>query len=155
MGSKEAIIGGVLGLAAVGTAGYFIYKAVATKAPNTVLVARVLLGYKDHTPQLGIVETTNCGYGGRTEIWCWLSSSDGMPLPGFDVILVDADTGEEVWSDKTNVDGKVIAIIWVPEEEMPDSKVTVRLKARFKGLGLFDPCESNEVTINFVKPCKG
>ena len=153
MRSKEAIIGGVLGLAAVGGIGYLLYKTVAAKPPNTVLVARLLLGYKDGVPQLGIVETTNCGYGGRTEVWCWLSSSDGMPLPGFDVVLVDANTGEEVWSDKTNVDGKVIAIVWVPEEAMPDSKVTVKLKARFKGLGIFDPCESNEVTINFVRPC--
>jgi len=149
----KTIIGAALGLAAVGGIGYMIYKAVTTKAPNTVLVARLLLGYENGVPQLGIVETTNCGYGGRTEVWCWLSSSDGMPLPGFDVVLVDANTGEEVWSGKTNVDGKVIAIVWVPEENMPDSKVTVKLKARFKGLGLFDPCESNEVTINFVRPC--
>ena len=154
MGSKEAIIGGVLGLAAVGTAGYFIYKAITTKAPNTVLSTRVLLGYENDVPQLGIVETTNCGYGGRTEVWSWLSSSDGTPLPGFDVVLVDADTGEEAWSGKTNADGKVIAIVWVPEENMPDSKATVRLKTIFKGLGVFDPCESNEVTINFVRPCK-
>jgi len=149
----KTIIGAALGLAAVGGIGYMIYKAVTTKAPNTVLVARLLLGYENGVPQLGIVETTNCGYGGRTEVWCWLSSSDGMPLPGFDVVLVDANTDEELWSGKTNVDGKVIAIVWVPEENMPDSKVTVKLKARFKGLGLFDPCESNEVTINFVRPC--
>jgi len=151
MGNNKETLGVVLGLAAAGAGGYFLYKKFVASVGNTVLVTKLLIGYSDGNPVYKTVATTNCGYGGRITVDSWLSTIKGEPLQGFEVTLINADTGEEVWSDVTDKYGKVSYDVWA--EKMPDSKRTVKLQSVFKGSYSYDPCKSNEVTVNFVKPC--
>ena len=153
MGNGKEALGVTLGLAAAGVGGYFLYKKFVSGVGNTVLVTKLLMGYSDGNPVYKTVATTNCGYGGRITVDSWLSTIKGEPLEGFEVTLIDAGTGEEVWSGVTDENGRFSCDVWVEEENMPDSKLTVKLKSVFKGSYSYDPCASNEVTVHYVKPC--
>jgi len=151
MGNNKETLGTVLGLAAAGAGGYFLYKKFVAGVGNTVLVTKLLMGYSDGNPVYKTVATTNCGYGGRITVDSWLSTIKGEPLEGFEVTLIDAGTGAEVWSGVTDKYGRFSCDVWA--ERMPDSKLTVKLQSVFEGSYSYDPCKSNEVTVHFVKPC--
>ena len=145
---KETLM--ALGVGAgVAVSGFLIGKGLVEKAVGgkmkTTLSARILAD-PGPPPVLTVSHTAPCDE--PVHVFAFLTDSSGLPLAGYPVEL--HHEGAVIATLITDADGKATVILTEDCASMTEN-VEFRGHFRFRGSYAYEACDSNEISVLFVK----